>query len=66
MWATGGVRFGVEVVGLGVEEGVEAEGGEAGERRVEVGGLARAMAQKGQDGLGLLGLDGGGIERWSV
>lgn len=40
MWATGDV-----------EMGVEAEGWEVGERSVGEGGLARAMAQKGQDGL---------------
>lgn len=52
---------GVEVVGLGVAEGVDAERGEVGERRVWEGGLARAMAQKGQEGLWLSVLDGGGI-----
>lgn len=55
MWAVG--------VGVGV---TEAEGGEVRERRVREGGLARAMAQKGQDGLGLLGLDEGDIGVWRV
>lgn len=49
MCATGDLGSGVEVVGLGVAEGVEAEGGADGERRVREGGLAKAMAQKGQD-----------------
>lgn len=63
-WAAGGVGSGDAVVGLGVAGGGAAEGGEVGgRRRVGEGGLARAMAQKGQVGLGLGlgGLGGGGI-----
>lgn len=65
MWAVGGVGLGVEVVGFGVGEGEEKEGGEVGARRVEEAGFARAMAQKGQQGLELWVLvDGGGIGEW--
>ena len=57
-WAAGGVGSGDAVVGLGVA----VEGGEVGgRRRVGEGGLARAMAQKGQVGLGVGGLGGAGI-----
>lgn len=56
-WAAGGVGSGDAVVGLG-GGGVGEVGGR---RRVGEGGLAWAMAQKGQVGLGLGGLGGAGI-----
>lgn len=54
------MRCAIGIVGSGAE-GVGLGGADVGERRVREGGLARAMAQKGQVGLVLCVLGGGGI-----
>ena len=69
-WAGGDAGAGGEAAGLGVARGVEEaeEGGEVGCSRVREGGLAWAMAQKGQvGGLWLsLVVEGGIGERGGV